>query len=81
MQREIVFPGRLFEHLRTHLLSDPHTEQAAFLLASPNMLKDSLRLLVREVITLNPTDFISQSGVFLSIKPDCSQAILKRCLD
>ena len=79
MDTAIVFSKPQFDQLREHLLSTPHMEQSAFLLAAPNRTHSALQLLVREVIPLASSDFDIQSGAYLSIKDECSKAVLQRC--
>jgi len=81
LHSEITFTKKMFDDLRAHLLADRDIEQAAFALAAPNASNRTLRLLAHEIIHLSPRDFEQQSGIFLSVKPERSKDILRRCLD
>ncbi len=79
MHTAIIFSKPQFDQLQEHLLSTPHLEQSAFLLAAPNRTQAALRLVVHEVIPLTGSDFDIQAGAYLSIKDECSRAVLQRC--
>src|SRR2546426_10684341 len=79
MQREIVFANEDFVSLRRHLLQSESVEQAAFLICGVSQTRKRLALLVREVLPVPATGFLAQESLRLSISPEFTNRILKRC--
>ena len=76
--RTIVFEERQFEAVRSHLLSRPETEQAAFLLCGTSQTIDEIRWLVREVIPIPAEGFLVQEELRLTIDAAFSASVLAR---
>ncbi len=81
MRREILLPAGAWPTLTAHLLEQGDREQLAFLLAAVAKGRDWLRLLVRHVIPVAPDDLMRQSPTCLEVRPEFSQAILRRCYE
>jgi len=79
MRREIVFAHEDFDNLRRHLLRTESVEQAAFLVCGVSQTSKRLALLVREVLPVPATGFLAQESLRLSIAPEFTNRILKRC--
>lgn len=79
MQREIVFGIKDYDSLRGHLLQSESMEQAAFLVCGLSRTRTRLRLLVREVVPVPSSGFLVQEQLRLSIAPQFTNRILKRC--
>src|SRR2546428_12715650 len=79
MRREIVFAHEDFDNLRRHLLRTESVEQAAFLVCGVSQTRKRLALLVREVVPVPATGFLAQESLRLSIAPEFTNRILKRC--
>ncbi len=81
MRREILLPGGAWPALRAHLLGQGEREQLAFLLAAVAKGRGWLRLLVRHVLPVAPDDLARQSSTCLEVRPEFSQALLRRCYE
>lgn len=79
VRREIVMMQSDYNAMRTHLFSDLSREQHAFLLATPCVTADRLRLLVREVIPSRADDLSQQSAAYLQVDRAHSIEVLERC--
>ncbi len=79
MQRTLVFAESDFEQLRHHLLASEDTENAAFLVCGVSQTPKQIILLVREVVPVTPEGFQTQESLRLTIAPEFTNRVLKRC--
>ncbi|MEW6058050.1 MAG: ThiF family adenylyltransferase [Bdellovibrionota bacterium] len=75
---EVVIQESHLYELQDHLLGDPRTEYAAYLLCGRSVHPRKVKLLVQEIIKLRAEDFITQRSDRLQISPETVARVMKR---
>ncbi|MDZ4770540.1 MAG: ThiF family adenylyltransferase [Chloroflexota bacterium] len=78
---DLVFTSDQYARLHAHLFQPDDDEQAAYAFVTPADGTDALRLLVHHIITLQPDDFIQQSGVYLEVQPGIAAQIAAHAIE
>ena len=79
--REILFPGKIFETVKDHIMKDSPREQFAFLLCGHRQGRDSLKLLVREVVIPDKKHLAYQHNGGVCPKKDFQIKVYQRSYD
>lgn len=78
MRYGIVFEETDFRQLRDHLLSDPASEQAAYLLCGVSQTAEETRWLVREVLAVPAQGLVRKERYGLTISAGFTDEVLQR---
>lgn len=81
MRFTVTFLEGDYDRLSNHLTANPRVEAAAFIMCKLARTDQETRLLVREVISVDPDDIIEASSVHMRIAPRAYTRALKRADD
>lgn len=78
MRHGVVFEAADFSRLQRHLLSDPSSEEAAYLLCGVSQAEHETRWLVREIVPVPPHGFGRKERYALTVSAAFTDEVLQR---
>lgn len=78
---DVIFSGKQYSQLHTHLFQENGNEQAAYAFVAPSKKDNKTQLLVHHIVFLQSEHFAEQNGAFLKLENSTAAAIAQHALE